>query len=221
LTARSPAVAGDCSEDHVSHLLPQRREKEDEGEGEDGEGVERGGVDSGGCSGGGFGCCGRWRVGVLVTADAGHGLVALVLLGTAEVAVAHVPAALVVAAGEGGQLLEVLVLAAPLTVTAGSSRAIILTVRFPVLRAVDDRLHAESLVDVSPVRVSVAGEVRVTVGVRLAGTFSVLLVYLGVVLPRVTDVLEAGPVRALLHAVTVVDAGLEGRLDLLQLVETL
>ena len=85
--------------------------------------MERGGVDSGGWSGGLGGGGGRGRVGVLVTADAGHGLVALVLLGTAEVAVAHVPAALVVAAGEGGQLLEVLVLATPLTVTAGSSRA--------------------------------------------------------------------------------------------------
>ena len=123
MTARSPAVAGDCSEDHVSHLLPQRREKEDEGEGEDGEGVERGAVDIGVLSRGGFRGGWRWRVGVLVTADAGHGLVALVLLGTAEVAVAHVPAALVVAAGEGGQLLEVLVLAAPLAVAAGPGGA--------------------------------------------------------------------------------------------------
>lgn len=96
---------------------------------------------------------------------------------------------------------------------------IVLTIRFSVLRAVHDRLHAEPLVHVPPVRVSVAGEVIVTVGVCLAGSLSVFGIYLGIVLPRVTDVLEAG--CALLCAVTVVDAGLKGRLVLLQLVETL
>jgi len=187
------AGAGHCSEDHVSHLLPQRREEDEEGEGEDGEGVQGGGGQAG-SRGGTFGGGGWWRVGILVTADAGHGLVAPVLLGAAEVAVAHVLAALVVPAGERGQLVEVLVLAAPLTVTAGAGLAIILTVRFPVLRAVDDRLHAEPLVDVPPVRVSVTGEVGVTVGVRLAGALPVFSIYLRIVLPGVTDVLEAGPV---------------------------
>jgi len=204
----------------VSHLLPQRRE-EDQG-GEQGQRLEEGGAGgAGGSLGTSGGGGGGGRVGVFVTADAGQGLVSLVALWAAEVAVAHVPAALVVAAGEAGQLAEVLVLAAPLAVAAGPGGAIVLTIRFSVLRAVHDRLHAEPLVHVPPVRVSVAGEVIVTVGVCLAGSLSVFGIYLGIVLPRVTDVLEAGPVCALLCAVTVVDAGLKGRLVLLQLVETL
>jgi len=67
----------------------------------------------------------------------------------------------------------------------------------------------------------VAGEVLVAVGVDLAGFLPVFRLYLGVVLPGVADVLEAGPAIAVLGTVTVVDAGLEGRLLLLQLVQTL
>jgi len=74
---------------------------------------------------------------------------------------------------------------------------------------------------VPPVRVSVAGKVTATVGVCLAGLLPVFDVYLGVVLPGVADVLEAGPPGAVLRAVTVVDAGGEGSLCLLQLVQTL
>jgi len=69
--------------------------------------------------------------------------------------------------------------------------------------------------------VAVAGEVLVAVRVGLAGLLPVLGVQLGVVLPGVADVLEAGPASPVLGAVTVVDAGLEGRLLLLQLVQTL
>jgi len=67
----------------------------------------------------------------------------------------------------------------------------------------------------------VAGEVLVAVGVDLAGFLPVFRLYLGVVLPGVADVLEAGPARPVLGTVTVVYAGLEGRLLLLHLVQTL
>jgi len=201
--------------------LPQRREDDQEGEAEEGEGGEERGAGGArrrlGTSGG------RWRrrgVGVLVTADAGESLVPLVPLGAAEVAVSHVLAALVAPAGQGGQLAEVLSLAAPLAVAAGPGWTIILTVRIAVLRAVHDWLHAEPLVDVPPVWVSVAGQVIVTVRVCLAGALPVLGGNLGVVLPGVADVLEAGPASAVLRAVTVVYAGSEGRLRLLQLVQT-
>ena len=103
----------------VSHLLPQRRE-EDQG-GEQGQRLEEGGAGGSlGTSGGGGG---GGRVGVFVTADAGQGLVSLVALWAAEVAVSHVPAEIVVAAGEACQLAEVLVLAAPLAVAAGPGGA--------------------------------------------------------------------------------------------------
>jgi len=111
--------------------LPQRREDEEEGDAEEGgEGGELRGA--GGLLLGVGKSCGwwwRWRVGVLVTADAGKSLVALLSLRAAEVAVAHVLAALVVTAGQGGQLAEVLSLAAPLAVAAGPGWA----VRFAVL----------------------------------------------------------------------------------------
>jgi len=67
----------------------------------------------------------------------------------------------------------------------------------------------------------VAGEVLVAVGVDLACFLPVFCLYLGVVLPGVADVLEAGPARPVLGTVTVVYAGLEGRLLLLHLVQTL
>ena len=99
--------------------MPQRRQDDQECyEGEGGE--ERGG--------GGRGTFGRksfghWRrVGVLVAADAGHGLVPLVWLGAAEVAVAHVLTALVAPAGQRLELVEVFILTAPLAVTAGAGR---------------------------------------------------------------------------------------------------
>jgi len=76
-------------------------------------------------------------------------------------------------------------------------------------------------VDVPPVRVPVTGQVIVTVRVCLAGFLPVLGGNLGLVLPGVADVLEAGPACALLRAVTVVYAGSEGSLRLLQLVQTL
>jgi len=208
---------GRSTQDHGSHLLPQRRQDDQEGESEEREGGEERGAGGAGRRLGTSGGGGGRGVGVLVTADAGEGLVPLLPLGAAEVTVAHVLAAVVVEAGEGGQLVEVLVLAAPLAVTAGAGGA----VRFPVLRAVHHRLHAEPLVYVPPVRVSVAGQITVTVGVCLAGLLPVFDVYLGVVLPGIADVLEAGPPGAVLRAVTVVDAGGEGSLGLLQLVQTL
>ena len=99
--------------------MPQRRQDDQECyEGDGGE--ERGG--GGRRTIGTFGGGGGRRVGVLVAADAGHGLVALVGLWTAEVPVAHVLAALVAPAGQRLELLEVFVSAAPLAVTAGSGR---------------------------------------------------------------------------------------------------
>ena len=68
---------------------------------------------------------------------------------------------------------------------------------------------------------AVAGEVLVAVRVDLASLLSVFCLNLGVILPGVADVLEAGPATPVLGTVTVVDAGLEGGLLLLQLVQTL
>ena len=99
--------------------MPQRRQDDQECyEGDGGE--ERGG--GGRRTIGTFGGGGGRRVGVLVAADAGHGLVALVRLGTAEVSVSHVLTALVAPAGQRLELLEVFVSTAPLTVTARSGR---------------------------------------------------------------------------------------------------
>ena len=112
-------TAGYSSEDDAADLLPQRRQDDQECyEGEGGE--ERGGGRrrTFGRFGGGDG----WWVGVLVAADAGHGLVALVSLGAAEVAVAHVLTAFVAPAGERLELVEVFIRTAPLAVTAGSGR---------------------------------------------------------------------------------------------------
>jgi len=107
------------SQDHSSHLLPQRRQDDQEGESEEREGGEERGAGGAGRRLGTSGCGGgRWGVGILVAANAGEGLVPILPLGAAEVTVAHVLAAVVVEAGEGGQLVEVLVLAAPLAVTA-------------------------------------------------------------------------------------------------------
>jgi len=118
-------TAGCSSEDDAAHLLPQRRQDDQECyEGEGGE--ERGGGRrrTFGRFGGGDG----WWVGILVAADAGHGLVSLVRLGAAEVAVAHVLTAFVAPAGERLELVEVFIRTAPLAVTAGSGRTIILTI---------------------------------------------------------------------------------------------
>jgi len=107
------------SQDHSSHLLPQRRQDNQESESEEREGGEERGAGGAGRRLGTSGCGGgRWGVGILVAANAWEGLVPILPLGAAEVTVAHVLAAVVVEAGEGGQLVEVLVLAAPLAVTA-------------------------------------------------------------------------------------------------------
>ena len=90
----------------------------------------------------------------------------------------------------------------------------LLTVFLPVLGAVHHGLHAEPHVDVAAVGVAVALQTVGAVVTALAGLHLVLLGDLGVVLPRVAEVLEAGVVRALARAVTVVYARLEGHLGL-------
>jgi len=105
--------------------LPQRRQ--DDQECYEGEGGEEGG---GGCRGRfpGFDGGGRRRVGVLVTALAGHRLVPLVRLGAAEVPEAHVLTSLMAGTGQRLELLEILVSTTPLAVTARSGWTIILTI---------------------------------------------------------------------------------------------
>ena len=97
----------------------------------------------------------------------------------------------------------------------------LLTVWLSVLRAVHHGLHAEAPVDVPPVGVAVALLARVAVIIGLAGLLLVRLEQLGVILPGVAEVLEAGVVLALLRAVTVVNAGGEGNLLGLDLTQTL
>jgi len=105
--------------------LPQRRE--DDQECYEGEGREEGG---GGCRGRfpGFDGGGWRRVGILVAALAGHGLVPLVRLRTAEVAEAHVLTSLMTGARQRLELLEILISTTPLSVTARSGWTIILTI---------------------------------------------------------------------------------------------
>ena len=99
--------------------MHQRRQDDQEFyEGEGGEERGGGGRRTFGRFAGGDG----WRVGVLVAADARHRLVALLCLGAAEVAVAHVLTALVAPAGQRLELMEVFILTAPLAVTAGAGR---------------------------------------------------------------------------------------------------
>ena len=109
------------SQDHSSHLLPQRRQDDQEGESEEREGGEERGAGGAGRRLGTSGCGGgRWGVGILVAALAGHGLVPLVRLRTAEVAEAHVLTSLVTGAGQRLELLEILISTTPLAVTARS-----------------------------------------------------------------------------------------------------
>ena len=61
----------------------------------------------------------------------------------------------------------------------------------------------------------------VAVVIGLAGLLHIVLGQLGIVLPGVAEVLEAGVVLALLRAVTVVNAGGEGNLLGLDLTQTL
>jgi len=155
-----------------------------------------------GCGRGG-GCSGGCRVGVLVAALLDVGRVGLVR--AAKVSVAHVLAALVVDTGKLLQLVEVLVVAAVLAVAACTSSAIWIS----VLGAVDDRLHAQSLVDVPPVVVPEALKIVAALLVGLARVFFVLRRESGVILPGVAEVLEAGVAVAKTVAVAVIDARCE------------
>ena len=101
-----------------SHSLPQRQQGrgQQEAGGRRGRGLGTRGPGARPRRGGG----GRRRVGVLVTAQVGHGMVPLVRLGTAEVTEAHVLTSLVTEAGERLELLEIFISTTPHSVTASS-----------------------------------------------------------------------------------------------------
>jgi len=95
------------------------------------------------------------------------------------------------------------------------------TICFAILRAVNDGLHAESLEDLPPVGVPVTDKVVGTVISTLAGLLAILLGQFAVIFPRITDILEAGKLVALLHTVTVINTNFERHFLGLYLAQTL
>jgi len=154
------------------------QKNEAEGKNDDGEGMSnegRGIVDRTRhwwwkCGGGG-GCGGGWWIGILVTALLWLGGVGN-LGGTTEVTVSKITAANVIDTGKLPELVEILFCAAVLSVTTLTLWAIFTA----ILAAVQDGLHTQSSMDLSPIVMTETFEVPRTILVRLAGGLLVCLI---------------------------------------------
>lgn len=150
---------------------------------------------------------GAGRVGVDVTADRGGRRVAVAaLLGAAELSVSEVLAHEVVEAGEGLELVEVLVLAAELSVAALLAPALTLTII--CFGAVSVLGHAPSELHPPNLMVPVADFSDLALLLLCALGQLVLGAEEAVVLVGVADVLEASVFSLQTLAITVIDAAL-------------
>lgn len=93
----------------------------------------------------------------------------------------------------------------------------VLTVRVSVLWAVRYRLHAQALVDVSPVVVPKALQPCTALVLRLARRSFVIFRHSRIIFPWITNVLKAGVVAPLVYTITVVYTCLECSFFLLYL----
>merc|ERR1719483_1244271 len=127
------------------------------------------------------------------------------LVRAAKVTISHVLAALVINTGKLFQLLKVFLPTTVLAIATGT----VWTVRISIFRTVYNWLHTQSFVNVSPVMVTEADQIRSTLLVGFACCFSIFFGYCRIIFPGIADILEAGIPIALVVTVTIVYTSFE------------